>query len=100
MTKLKIAQKICESMNGSRLYPKFHENEIVKILSLFFEEVKKNMIKGKRLQFREFGSFCPITYKQKVGRNPKKPGTDIVIPPMKKVKFLISKSVKKEMNAK
>jgi nucleoid DNA-binding protein len=36
---------------------------------------------GKGVEFREFGVFTTRLTKQRVGRNPKKPEQEVVIPP-------------------
>ena len=46
---------------------------------------------------RNFGSFQVKQTKQKVGRNPNKPGTDVIIPPRAVVKFKPGKQMKERV---
>ena len=46
---------------------------------------------------RNFGSFQVKETKQKIGRNPNKPGTDVIIPPRAIVKFKPGKEMKERV---
>jgi nucleoid DNA-binding protein len=52
---------------------------------------------GKGVEFREFGVFNTRLTKQRVGRNPKKPEQEVVIPPRAIVKFKAGKIMKQRV---
>jgi nucleoid DNA-binding protein len=49
------------------------------------------------VEFREFGVFTTRLTKQRVGRNPKKPEQEVVIPPRAIVKFKAGKIMKQRV---
>jgi nucleoid DNA-binding protein len=52
---------------------------------------------GKGVEFREFGVFTTRLTKQRVGRNPKKPEQEVLIPPRAIVKFKAGKIMKQRV---
>ncbi|MCL2144414.1 MAG: integration host factor subunit beta [Endomicrobia bacterium] len=55
-----------------------------------FEEISKALRSGEKAVITGFGSFNMFVTQTKNGRNPKT-GEKLLIPPMKKVKFKLSK---------
>ncbi len=49
---------------------------------------------GKNVELRNFGVFEIQVRKSRIGRNPKKPETDVVIPRRAVVKFKVGKDLK------
>lgn len=72
-----------------------HPNEVRHIVQAFLDKVMESLARGDRLEFREFGIFEVVRRKQKIGRNPKKAGVPIVIPPRNAVKFTPGKKMRK-----
>ena len=60
----------------------------------FLEYLTESLQKGNRFEFRDFGVFEVVERKAKVGRNPKVPGTSIIIPAQNVVKFTPGKKLK------
>ncbi len=58
----------------------------------FFNEIKKSLIKGDKIELRGFGIFEVKPRKTGVGRNPKT-GDTVIIKPGKKVKFRPGKNL-------
>ena len=55
----------------------------------FINSIKIALERGERITISEFGSFTTVVRKARKGRNPAT-GEDMVIPPVKKVKFIPS----------
>jgi integration host factor subunit beta len=71
-----------------------HPNDIRQVVQAFLDKVIESLAKGDRLEFREFGVFEVVQRKQKIGRNPKKADTPIVIPARLAVKFTPGQKMK------
>lgn len=63
-----------------------------KVINKFLSEVKKELSRGNRLEFRGFGVFEVVTRKEKKARNPKT-GDEVIVPPQKTVKFKMGKGM-------
>ena len=87
ITKKAIVQKIAR-MHG--LDPKLVQLTINTLLECVTESLANN----DRCEFRDFGVFETVVRKQKIGRNPKKADTPIVIPERRVVKFSPGKTMK------
>lgn len=68
-----------------------------KAFNSFVAGVKKSLKKGERVTFSGFGSFQVRVRKARKGRNPKT-GEEIMIPKKKRVKFNMSKTLKKTLS--
>ena len=60
--------------------------------------LKEALIAGKTVTFRRFGKFEIQTVKSKIGRNPKSPEKDVIIPARCKVKFTAGNELKNEIS--
>lgn len=87
ITKKQIIQKISHK---DGINPK----DVQLIIQDFFNYVSENLSGGNRFEFRDFGVFEIVRRKQKIGRNPKKPDSPIVIPERNSVKFSPGEKVK------
>lgn len=83
-TKKQIIQKTSQK-NGKS--PK----EVQLVIQDLFNYVSENLSGGNRFEFRDFEI---VRRKQKIGRNPKKPDSPIVIPERNSIKFTPGKKVK------
>ncbi len=45
------------------------------------------LVKGRVVEFRDFGVFEPVVRKARIGRNPKKPEVEVPIPERRTIKF-------------
>ena len=63
----------------------------------FLDYMTKNLQKGNRFEFRDFGVFEVVERKAKVGRNPKSPTKPIPIPARKVVKFTPGRKMKQSI---
>lgn len=87
ITKKKLIQKIS-------LAKKMHPNDVRNVMQSFLDEMTEALLRGDRLEFRDFGVFEVVERKQKIGRNPKNAEVPIVIPRRKAVKFTPGKKMK------
>lgn len=64
------------------------------MIQLTLDGITDALANGKGVEFREFGVFTTRLTKKRVGRNPKKPEQEVVIPPRAIVKFKAGKIMK------
>ncbi|MEC8013197.1 MAG: HU family DNA-binding protein [Verrucomicrobiota bacterium] len=87
LTKREIVQKIYESHN-------FNHKDVTDIVQKTLDCIMDGLTKGKNVELRNFGVFELQVRKQRVGRNPNRPETDVVIPRRAVVKFKAGKEMK------
>jgi len=71
-----------------------HPNDVKMVIQSFLDAVTSSLVKGERLEFRDFGVFEVVERKQKIGRNPKNAAVPIIIPARKVVKFTPGKRMR------
>ena len=87
LTKRHIVQKIYENADSSH-------REVSKIVQETLECISEALSSGKNVELRNFGVFELQVRKSRVGRNPNKPETDVIIPRRVVVKFKAGKEMK------
>jgi len=70
------------------------QQQVLKVLQGTLDEISKSLIAGNTVMMRNFGTFEIKETKAKVGRNPKEPSKDVIIPARKIVKFKPGKELK------
>lgn len=88
ITKKKLIQVISQSKG-------VHPNDVRNVIQSFLDIMTDYLVKGDRLEFRDFGVFEIVERKQKIGRNPKNAAVPIVIPARSAVKFTPGKKMRK-----
>jgi integration host factor subunit beta len=89
-------------MNRSDLVLKYSESANIPkkkaelIVDTVFEEMKKALEKGDRIELRGFGSFVNKSYGSYTGRNPRT-GESIQVPPKKLPFFKVGKELKEKL---
>ena len=73
------------------------QQEIFTVIQLTIDGITDALANGKGVEFRDFGVFTTRLTKQRVGRNPKKPEQEVVIPPRAIVKFKAGKIMKQRV---
>ena len=73
---------------------KLHQSQVTEVISETLDAIRDSLANGKTVELRNFGVFKIETRKQRIGRNPKKPGVDIQIPERSVVKFRAGKELK------
>lgn len=73
------------------------QQQVFDVIQKTLDTVTATLAGGDEVVLRNFGSFQVRETKQKIGRNPNKPGTDVVIPPRAIVKFKPGKEMKEKV---
>ncbi|MDA7757486.1 integration host factor subunit beta [Opitutales bacterium] len=87
LTKREIVQNIYESAN-------YNHKDVTEIVQKTLDNINKALTSGMNVELRNFGVFEVQVRKSRVGRNPNKPETDVVIPRRAVVKFKAGKEMK------
>ena len=87
LTKRQIVQKIYESAD-------FNHKDVSQIVQKTLECISGALTEGKNVELRNFGVFELQVRKSRVGRNPNRPETDVIIPRRVVVKFKAGKEMK------
>jgi nucleoid DNA-binding protein len=61
------------------------------------DAIAKALTEGRNVELRNFGVFEVQVRKSRIGRNPNKPETDVVIPTRAVIKFKAGKELKKQL---
>ena len=80
-------------------YPSLNFNDIEKIVDLFFKEITKALIEGRRTEIRGFGAFFIKEREKRTGLNPKD-GSKIEIGKKLYPKFKMGKILFNKLNSK
>ena len=95
ITKRELAIKITD-----RLGIKGHEltqQDVLEVVQTLIEEITEALAQGDTVVMRNFGAFQVREMKAKIGRNPKNPGKDVLIPARAAVKFKPGKELKEKV---
>ena len=81
----------------SRNYPNFFKKDLEKFTDIVFNEIKRALKRGDRVEFRGFGVFFTKIQKARISRNPKT-GEKVHTPEKKTINFKMSKDLFKKLN--
>jgi len=84
MTKLELTYMLCNKHG-------LNKEQVYEILDDALDFISLAIADGERVEFRDFGNFEVVTVKERMGRNPKKPKEEFLIPSMHRVKFKAGK---------
>lgn len=73
--------------------------EALAMVEAFMELVSKHLADGNEITLRTFGTFDLRVAKGKIGRNPKQPNSEVMIPDRHVVRFKPSKELKTRVAA-
>ena len=73
------------------------QQQVFDVIQNTLDTITATLANNDEVVLRNFGSFQVKQTKQKIGRNPNKPGTDVVIPPRAIVKFKPGKQMKERV---
>ena len=73
------------------------QQQVFDVIQNTLDTITATLTNNDEVVLRNFGSFQVKQTKQKVGRNPNKPGTDVIIPPRAIVKFKPGKQMKERV---
>lgn len=75
----------------------FPQKEVRETVQMTLDVIAKALAQGRNVELRNFGVFEVQVRKARVGRNPNKPETDVVIPKRAVIKFKAGKELKGEL---
>ncbi len=75
----------------------FAQKEVRETVQLTLDAIVEALSQGRNVELRNFGVFEVQVRKSRVGRNPNKPETDVVIPTRAVVKFKSGKELKNKL---
>jgi nucleoid DNA-binding protein len=77
-----------------REYPEVSQKAIREIVQLTLDEISSALSEGRNVELRNFGVFEVQVRKARIGRNPNKPETDVIIPKRSVIKFKAGKELR------
>ena len=78
---------------------RFPQKEIRETVQLTLDAIAHALSEGHNVELRNFGVFEVQVRKARIGRNPNKPETDVVIPTRAVIKFKAGKELKAELKS-
>lgn len=73
----------------------FNQKEVLTIFQGALDIILEALVEDRKVELRNFGVFAAVTRKRRIGRNPKKPENEVVIPEHKAIRFKSGKLLKK-----
>ncbi len=77
----------------------FPQKEVRDIVQLTLDTIASALSQGRNVELRNFGVFEVQKRKARIGRNPNKPETDVIIPNRAVIKFKAGKELKAELKS-
>ena len=81
----------------SKKYHNFLKKDLEKFTNIIFDEIKRTLKRGERIELRGFGIFSTNIQKSRISRNPKT-GEKVNTPEKKTIHFKMSKDLFKILN--
>ncbi len=75
----------------------FAQKEVREVVQLTLDSIAEALSKGRNVELRNFGVFEVQVRKSRIGRNPNKPGKDVIIPKRAVIKFKAGKELKGDL---
>jgi nucleoid DNA-binding protein len=75
----------------------FPQKEVREVVQLTLDAIARALHEGRNVELRNFGVFEVQVRKSRIGRNPNRPETDVVIPARAVIKFKAGKEMKAEL---
>lgn len=97
VTKRDLAIRVTELANNKGI--ELTQLEVLELIQLTIDEISDCLSRGDNVVMRNFGTFEIRETKAKIGRNPKDPEKDVVIPARSTVKFKPGKELKEKVAA-
>lgn len=92
LTKRDIVLKIYEDSRN-----KFPQKDVKEIVQQTLDVIGEAICEGRNVELRNFGVFQIQVRKARVGRNPNRPETDVMIPTRAVIKFKAGKEMKEKL---
>ena len=91
IVKSKLLKQLSEN------YPNFLKKDLEKFTNIIFDEIKRTLKRGERIELRGFGVFSTNIQKSRISRNPKT-GEKVNTQEKKTIHFKMSKDLFKILN--
>ena len=75
----------------------FPQKEVRETVQLTLDAIATALSEGRNVELRNFGVFEVQIRKSRIGRNPNKPETDVIIPKRAVIKFKAGKELKAQL---
>ncbi len=75
----------------------FPQKEVRETVQLTLDAIAQALSEGRNVELRNFGVFEVQIRKSRIGRNPNKPETDVIIPKRAVIKFKAGKELKSKL---
>lgn len=72
----------------------FPQKEVRDVVQMTLDAIAEALAEGRNVELRNFGVFEVQVRKSRVGRNPNRPETDVIIPTRAVIKFKAGKELK------
>lgn len=92
LTKRDIVLSIHDNVKSE--YPEVSQKAIREVVQRTLDEIASALSEGKNVELRNFGVFEVQVRKARIGRNPNKPETDVIIPERSVIKFKAGKELR------
>ena len=90
-----VKSKLLKQLSND--YPNFLKKDLEKFTNIIFDEIKRTLKRGDRVELRGFGVFSTSIQKARISRNPKT-GEKVNTPEKKTIHFKMSKDLFKKIN--
>ena len=77
----------------------FPQKEVRDVVQQTLDTIATALAQGRNVELRNFGVFEVQKRKSRIGRNPNKPETDVIIPDRAVIKFKAGKELKAELKS-
>jgi len=77
----------------------FPQKEVREVVQLTLDSIAGALAEGRNVELRNFGVFEVQVRKSRIGRNPNKPETDVIIPKRAVIKFKAGKGLKADLKS-
>lgn len=95
ITKRELAIRITDQLGAKGI--ELTQQDVLEVIQTLIEGITESLAVGDTVVMRNFGAFQVREMKSKIGRNPKNPGKDVVIPARAAVKFKPGKEMKEKV---
>lgn len=75
----------------------FPQKEVRDTVQMTLDVIARALAQGRNVELRNFGVFEVQVRKSRIGRNPKKPEKDVIIPKRAVIKFKAGKELKADL---
>jgi len=75
----------------------FPQKQVKETVQLTLDVIAQALGEGRNVELRNFGVFQIQKRKSRIGRNPNKPETDVIIPSRAVIKFKAGKELKEKL---